>query len=58
MAEKIKNETLYRDTQPTGRMPAPYKAAAPTMKPGATDGINTVIPKTNSTKAPGQYGKS
>lgn len=57
------NEVLRRDNQPTGRMAAPYTAAAPTMKRGTgsfvnSDGINKTIPVTNNTKAPGQHGRS
>lgn len=52
------NEVLRRDNQPTGRMSTVYKSAATTMKPGATDGVNKIVPVTNNTKAPGQYGRS
>lgn len=37
---------------------APSLRDSPTMKRGATDGINKAIPTTNSTKAPGQWGRS
>ena len=59
----LRSEVIQRNNQPTGRMEAPYRAAAATMK-GPTrshvpaDGINDLIPPTNSTQAPDQWGRS
>ena len=52
-------ETIFRrPAVPPIEKSSATSSGKPTMKPGATDGINKPIPETNSTRAPGQWGKS
>lgn len=58
-ASKRQREEDRSDNQPTGRaVKVPYTSAAATMKPGASDGINTPAQGTRATHAGGQYDRS
>lgn len=48
-----RDEVIQRNNQPTARIPGAGTTTAP-----RADGINKLIPATNNTRAPGQYGKS